>query len=62
MSGNSIGIVVDGTLNMKGTAQDDFKDSEDENTKMSQWMSVENPLFKNWMVKRDSVSNKLENK
>ena len=49
-SGNIVPIIVDDNLNMKGSENTLWKDGENQGEKLKEWTSVEDPLFRNWMV------------
>lgn len=49
--GETIKISVDDLLNMDTSESKDWKDGFNKQEKDKQWTSVEDPLFRNWMVK-----------
>ncbi len=54
-SGNIIPILVDERLNMKNSENTRWKDAASQQDKLKEWTSVEDPLFRNWMVKYNFV-------
>jgi hypothetical protein len=51
-NGKTFPIFVDQKLNMDGTEADKWIDGDTDEFKNKQWTSVQDPLFRNWMVSK----------